>query len=93
MAAKMAAVLAFGGGFVVGWAIRSLADSPEGVGVKLMGMALTARDRMGGWAAAERDRIEDMVAEARSRVEPDTSVANGTTNGSGLRARTSDEEA
>lgn len=91
MAAPMAVVLAFGGGFAVGWAVRSLADSPEGVGVKLMGMALRAKDRVGGWAAAERDRLEDMVAEARSTVEPDLSGANGTTNGSGVRPRTGED--
>jgi hypothetical protein len=92
MAGKTAAVLVFGSGFVVGWAVRSLADSPQGVGVKLLGLALNAKERVGGWAAVERDRLEDMVAEARSRTEPDISGANGTTNGSGFRARTTDEE-
>lgn len=57
-------------GFAGGWAARSLADSPQGVGVKLLEVAIKAKDRLGRWAAAERERLEDMVAEAQAKAEP-----------------------
>jgi len=73
MASNFKSVLAFGVGFAGGWAARSLADSPQGVGVKLLEIAMNAKERFGRWAAVEQERLEDMLAEARSRVEPDGS--------------------
>jgi len=77
MTSNIKSVLSFGVGFVSGWATRSLADSPQDVGVKLLEIALHAKERVGRWAAVERERLEDMVAEARSRVEPDLATGNG----------------
>lgn len=77
MSSNVKALLAFGAGFAGGWAARSLADSPQGVGVKLLELAMSAKERVGRWAALERERLEDMLAEARSRVEPDMSILNG----------------
>jgi hypothetical protein len=94
---NMKSVLTLGVGFAGGWAARSLADSPQGVGVKLLEIAMNAKQRIGGWAAVEGERLEDMLAEARSRIEPDASRANGNLdgkavngfgNGSGHKART-----
>jgi hypothetical protein len=79
----MKSVLTFGLGFAGGWAARSLADSPQGVGVKLMEIAINAKERIGRWAAVERERLEDMMAEARSRAEPERPVPAEATNGSG----------
>jgi hypothetical protein len=87
MASNLQSVLAFGVGFVSGWGARSLADSPQGVGVRLMEIAMKANKQLGHWAAAEGERIEDMLAEARSRVEPDIPVPNGAANGSGPKVR------
>jgi len=85
---SLKSVLAFGVGFAGGWAARSLADSPQGVGVKLLEIAMNAKERVGRWAAVERERLEDMFAEARSKVEPELPAPNGTKNGSGPRIRT-----
>jgi len=71
MGSNMKSLLAFGLGFAGGWAARSLADSPQGVGVKLLEMAIRAKERVGKWVAVERENLEDMVAEARTRVEPE----------------------
>jgi hypothetical protein len=68
---KMKWVLALGVGVVGGWAIRSLSDTPEGAGVKLLEIGIKTKDRVGRWAAVEGERLEDMLAEARSRVEPE----------------------
>jgi hypothetical protein len=68
---KMKWVLALGAGVVGGWAIRSLSDTPEGAGVKLLEMGIRTKDRVGRWAAVEGERLEDMLAEARSKVEPE----------------------
>jgi hypothetical protein len=65
----MRTFIAFVVGFGSGWAVRSLADSPQGVGVALLARAHDARERLGRWVAMERDRIEDMMAEARSSAE------------------------
>jgi hypothetical protein len=75
-------ILALGVGFAGGWAVRSLADSPQGAGAKLLEIAMNAKERVGRWAAAEAERLEDMLAEARSRAEPDISRPNGANNGS-----------
>jgi hypothetical protein len=58
--------LAIGIGFIGGWAARSLADSPQGAGVKLLEIAMIAKERASRWAAIEAERLEDMLAEARS---------------------------
>jgi hypothetical protein len=68
---KMKWVLALGAGVVGGWALRSLSDTPEGAGVKLLEIGIKTKDRVGRWVAVEGERLEDMVAEARSRVEPE----------------------
>ena len=60
--------VAIGAGIAGGWAIRSLADSPEGAGVKLLEMGIKAKDRVSGWAAVERERLDDMLAEAHSNI-------------------------
>ncbi len=84
-------VLAFAVGFVGGWALRSVADSPEGAGVKLLEIAMNAKERVGRWAAVEAERLEDMLAEARLKAEPDISRPNGATNGSGRKGRSAKE--
>jgi len=81
MTSNMKSVLAFGVGFVGGWAARSLADSPQGVGVKLLEVAMNTKERVGRWAAVERERLEDMLAEARSRAEPNISNLDGRRKG------------
>jgi len=68
MLSSMKWILAFGAGVVGGWAARSLSDSPEGAGVKLLEVALKAKDQVESWAAVERERLDDMVAEARSNI-------------------------
>jgi hypothetical protein len=68
---KIKWVLALGVGVAGGWAIRSLSDTPEGAGVKLLEIGIKTKDRVGRWAAVEGERLEDMFAEARSRVEPE----------------------
>jgi len=83
LASKIMSVLALGVGFGGGWVVRSLADSPEGAGVKLLEIAMNAKKRVGRWAAVEAERLEDMLAEARSRAEPDISRPNGANNESG----------
>ena len=95
---KMKWVLALGVGVVGGWAVRSLSDTPEGAGVKLLEMGIKTKDRVGRWAAVEGERLEDMLADARSRVEPEFGGtegaakeskhgANGIKKGSGHAAR------
>ena len=66
-------VLAVGVGVVGGWAARSLSDSPQGAGVKLLEIALKAKERAARWAALEGERLDDMLAEARSMAESDVS--------------------
>ena len=90
--------LAIGVGFVGGWAARSLADSPQGAGVKLMEIAMVARERLGRWVAIEAERLEDMLAEARSaeggaKAEADISRPSRATNGSGGNARVAKKRA
>jgi len=60
--------LAIGAGVAGGWAIRSLADSPEGAGVKLLEIGIKTKDKISGWAAVERERLDDMLAEAQSNI-------------------------
>ena len=66
----MRSIIVFVVGFGGGWAIRSLADSPRGVGVTLLRAAQDARVHLGRWVAAERERLEDLIAEARSDAGP-----------------------
>jgi len=68
--------LAIGAGIVGGWAIRSLADSPEGAGVKLLEMGIKAKDQISSWAAVERERLDDMLAEAHSNIARENAAAN-----------------
>lgn len=83
MLSSMKWILAFGAGVVGGWAIRSLSDSPEGAGVKLLEVGLKAKDRLESWAAVERERLDDMMAEARSNIAREEAV-----NKSGHHAKT-----
>jgi hypothetical protein len=64
-------------GFASGWAARSIADSPQGVGVKLLEVAQTAKERLTHWVALERERFEDMWAEARSKAPAAAPTSNG----------------
>jgi hypothetical protein len=73
-------IVAFGVGLAGGWAARSLSDSPQGAGVKLLEIALKAKERVGRWAALEGERLDDMLAEARSTAEPEVSRPSRTTN-------------
>jgi len=68
--------LAIGAGIAGGWAIRSLADSPEGAGVKLLEMGIKAKDQVSSWAAVERERLDDMVAEAQANIARENAAAN-----------------
>jgi hypothetical protein len=86
---KMKWVLALGAGVVGGWAIRSLSDTPQGAGVKLLELGIRTKDRIGRWAAIEGERLEDMVAEARSRIEPEV----GGTKGAAKESKDSAKEA
>ena len=69
-------VLALGVGVVGGWAARSLSDSPEGAGVKLLEIGLKAKEKVDRWAAVERERLEDMLAEARSNISRENEATN-----------------
>jgi hypothetical protein len=93
MTSNIRSLLVFGAGFVSGWAARSVADSPQGVGVKILEVAINAKERVSRWAAVEGERLEDMLAEARSKTEPPPSGSHRTTNGSGHKARAVSREA
>lgn len=67
-------VLALGVGVAAGWALRSLSDTPEGAGVKLLEIGLKAKDRLSSWAAIERERLDDMLAEAQSNIARETAA-------------------
>ena len=69
-------VLALGAGVAGGWALRSLADSPEGAGVKLLEAGIKAKDQVSAWAAVERERLDDMLAEAHSNIARENAAAN-----------------
>ena len=90
MASKVT-FLAIGVGFAAGWAVRSLADSPQGAGVKLLEIALDAKERVGRWVAVEAERLEDMLAEARLKTEPDIPRPSKANNGSGDEGRSGNE--
>ena len=57
-------ILALGVGFVGGWAARSLGDSPQGAGVRLLEIAMTLKEDVEHWLAVEREHLEDMLAKA-----------------------------
>src|ERR1019366_10347164 len=69
-------VLALGVGLVGGWAARSLSDSPEGAGVKLLEIGIKAKEQVDRWAAVERERLDDMMAEARSNISRENEATN-----------------
>jgi hypothetical protein len=64
-------------GFASGWAVRSLADSPQGVGVKLIGVAQKTKERVAQWAAVEYERLADMYAEAQADEMPQSRADRG----------------
>jgi hypothetical protein len=65
----MKSLIAFAAGFGAGWAVRSISDSPHGVGVKIVEVVYRAKGQFSRWSAVERERIADILAEARSRAE------------------------
>ena len=73
-------VISFLAGVVTGWVARSIADTPQGVGVELLGVALTTKDRIVRWAALEKERFEDMMAEAKAKATPAQAAAPNTDN-------------
>jgi hypothetical protein len=75
MVSSMKWLLALGVGIAGGWAARSLSDSPEGAGVKLLEIGIKAKDRLDGWLAVERERLDDMLAEARSNIARENAAA------------------
>jgi hypothetical protein len=68
-------LLALGAGVAAGWALRSLSDTPEGAGVRLLEIGIKAKERMSSWAAIERERLDDMLAEAQSNIAHETAAA------------------
>lgn len=68
-------LLALGAGVAAGWALRSLSDSSEGVGVKLLEIGIKTKDRMADWAAVERERLDDMLAEAQANIASQSAAA------------------
>jgi hypothetical protein len=69
-------LLALGVGLAGGWAARSLSDSPEGAGVKLMEIGIKAKEQLDRWAAVERERLDDMMAEARANISRENEAAS-----------------
>lgn len=67
----MKTFVAFAVGFGAGWAVRSIADTPHGVGVKVMEVACRAKKQVNRWFSVERERLSDMLAEARARTDQD----------------------
>jgi hypothetical protein len=80
-------ILALGVGFAGGWAARSLGDSPQGAGVKLLEIAMNLKEEVEHWVAVEREHLEDMLAEANSNREPDISRRKRAASGSGRKGR------
>jgi choline dehydrogenase-like flavoprotein len=76
MISSMKWLMALGVGLAGGWAARSLSDSPEGAGVKLLELGIKAKDQVDRWAAVERERLDDMMAEARSNISREKEAAN-----------------
>ena len=72
----------FVAGVITGWTARSVFGSTREVSVRLMTVAIAARERVRRSAAEQVELWEDMVAEARSRYaaiarEQRTGDANG----------------
>jgi len=86
-------ILALGVGLAGGWAARSLGDSPQGAGVKLLEIALNLKEQVEHWVAVEREHLEDMLAEANSNREPDVSRRRAATSGSGRKGRSGNRRA
>ena len=72
--------VSFTAGVVTGWTARSVLGSTREMSVRVMTLAIAARERMHRTAAEQVEWWEDLVAEARSRyatmaagaaVEPD----------------------
>ena len=59
--------VSFTAGVVTGWTARSVLGSTREVSVRIMTVAIAARERMRRSAAEQVEWWEDMVAEARSR--------------------------
>jgi len=87
MSTTTKSIVTFGLGFFSGWAARSVADSPQGVGVRLLEIAMNAKERVMRWAASERERLEDMMAEARTKLADEIANPRGPSSvGDGQRA-------
>jgi len=69
-------LFALGVGVVGGWALRSLSDTPEGAGVKLLEVGIKTKNRLASWAAVERERFDDMLAEAQSNIASESAAAS-----------------
>jgi hypothetical protein len=76
----------FAAGFVAGWGARSVFGSTREATVRLMTVAIGARERLRRTAAEQVEWWEDMVAEAQSRYasvtasrqeDEDEEVSNG----------------
>lgn len=85
-------LLAFGVGIAGGWALRSLSDTPEGAGVKLLEIGIKSKDRLSAWAAIERERLEDMLAEAQANIARETAAAGPSAHEGARKARTASRE-
>jgi len=87
-------ILALGIGVAGGWALRSLSDTPEGAGVKLLELGLQAKNRLSSWAVIERERLEDMLAEAQANIAGENGTASTAQQGQRRRgnARTARRE-
>jgi hypothetical protein len=76
MIPKIKWVVALGVGLAGGWAARSLSESSDGAGVKLLEIGIKVKDRLDQWAAAERERLDNMIAEAHSNISRENEAAN-----------------
>ena len=83
VASNIRSLFVFGLGFTSGWVARSVAESPQELGVRLLAIAMSTKERVSQWAAIERDRLEDVVAEARSVVASKVPTSKRTSNGHG----------
>jgi len=68
-------LLALGAGVAAGWALRSLSDTSEGAGVKLLEIGIKTKNRIADWAAVERERLDDMLAEAQANIATESAAA------------------
>jgi len=82
-------LLTLGVGVAAGWALRSLSDTPEGAGVKVLELGIKGKDRFSAWAAVERERVEDMLAEAQSNIARESATAGGAAGASGRTGQSS----